>query len=805
MNINTLLTNFQSHITDKVKTTYLYPNDEYGVSVNLLHYDTVRKFTDKELNKNGINVLLSEHESGDKTSKCVRITQSNFGKYFDKSYSWNSLVADLLNLRKECIAAQVEANADMSVASLEYATLRDTNYTFRTKDIQLFKNSVFSGKYNSADDELLFDHLFKDYCNNIYLEIDNKLYQVPFKANGSYEIANVKESDMQIWPAFFAHNDVKFKKWIDTIMSCVEEYSAEEDGAIEDAIIALNVPRLFLNMCTLSVVQKGVNVKTEHGTKTEWYYVSTNVHLCKNGRAVPWTMSNKIDVFSTELLKAVDFSRIKVIPIFSNDANTVAVKHLPRYYAVERTEEPKLSEYWARFLGGDRFFNPIMDKFKLACFVNNALNANYSGRQVLVLGGEGEDGKGVFLDILSDIIGEEFVASLNVNAFMPEDRFSLSAIQNKKVIYLSDCKKVSTLFASDKFKALTGGDKLTLERKYVDSMQYRATGICVALASNNSFYINGIHGKSRTVPVVFRKNFDKTTKLDKAVLEQHLIAEKEQFLQWCADYAAWICDTYHGITPEMCCVADADLCNLDSLNADELFMRMCDSELLGTDRFCNYNNRSADEEADRDIFNEVIEEWFKTECEHTEYITVLDVVTLMNQSLQQQDSKLRLVMKGNVIKMSRSNEDYKQLLEYIKTSTLFTYEERKVIDSKKLRRVLVFNRNIFVKQQACCVKSAETLVSSSDLAEAAHVESKVVTMLKDESTKVKNYVFSKLKAMHNDIHKATRAEIQALIDEAKSIQLSAIVSDTDDDFYSHMITPELQQQYKKQYSSNIVI
>lgn len=52
LNINTILANFQSNIVSKVKTTYLYPNDEYGVSVNILHYDTVRKFTDKELNKN---------------------------------------------------------------------------------------------------------------------------------------------------------------------------------------------------------------------------------------------------------------------------------------------------------------------------------------------------------------------------------------------------------------------------------------------------------------------------------------------------------------------------------------------------------------------------------------------------------------------------------------------------------------------------------------------------------------------------------------------------------------------------------
>lgn len=690
----------------------------------------------------------------------------------------------MLNLRKECIAAQVEATTDMSVASLEYATLRDTNYTFRTKDIQLFKNSVFSGKYNSADDDLLFDHLFKDYCNNIYLEIAGKLYQVPFKANGTYEIANVKDPDMQIWPAFFAHNDIKFKNWIDTIMACVEEYSAEEDGAIEDAIIALNVPRLFLNMCTLSVVQKGVTVKTEHGTKTEWYYLSTNVHLCKNGRAVPWTMSNKIDVFSAELLKAVDFNRIKEIPIFSNDDNTVAVKHLPRYYACEHTEEPKLSEYWDRFLGGDRFFNPIMDKFKLACFVNNALNANYSGRQVLVLGGEGEDGKGVFLDILSDIIGEEFVASLNVNAFMPEDRFSLSAIQNKKVIYLSDCKKVSTLFASDKFKALTGGDKLTLERKFVDSMQYKATGICVALATNNSFYINGVHGKSRTVPVVFRKNFDKATKLDKALLEQHLIAEKEQFLQWCADYASWICDTYHGITPEMCCVSDADLCNLDTLDADELFMHMCDSELLGTDRFCNYNNRSADEEADRDNFNEIFEEWFAARFANTAYVTVKDMIEALNEDISC-TMRLRMILKGNgIVKMSRSNEDYKQILDYVKSTTLCTYHDRYIVNGSKLSKVLVFKNNSNMLSTSMPKKTINTTIntkSNFELADDNTDKSIVVTMLANEPITVKNTVINKLK-QEGKMQTVTHDELTQMIADARA-------EFAQDDFYSHVDTP----------------
>jgi len=460
----------------------------------------------------------------------------------------------------------------------------------------------------------LFDHLRRDSSNNLYFEIDGSLIPLRIKLNSERELlANTLDADEQLWPKFMAKYQEKFAQWNKTIKTIIETWTSDSDMSPEQMLLADGtVPRTFLEMLKLTVRYKGV----EGEKKTNWVYDGVEIALDNYGAGSTWKYQNIIKTMSQHLLDSVDISRVKKIELFSNDKNELAIKHIEYPTPMLREEMPKLPKTWAMFLNNDRFYDPLMDKLKIAHFIDNTLNANYCGRQVMVIGGEGEDGKGTFLEILNDIVGLDYVAQMQPADFAPEDRFGLQKVFNKKLITLTDCRSVSKLFAADKFKGLTGGDTLTLERKNQNSFSYSPKGICVAIATNNSFFVNSEHGKSRAMPLVFKKNYTRKTAIEKHTMVQLLLAEKKDFLQWAVDYKLYMTEHYPGLIQanalNLC--SDEDMTKLADDNADvfELFKNMCEKQLLCGHKFCNWNEKTYEEEADDQEDEEVFQKFIDT-------------------------------------------------------------------------------------------------------------------------------------------------------------------------------------------------
>ena len=584
-----------------------------GCDFFTLYYNDFVKIKEEDLNKNGIT-CIKEYTNGPAVKPvCQKITPANIGRFFKKEYTWELFVADLLKLKDEFVKNKMEELKNRSVASMALNSLKEGGEEFRTKKVELFTQAKFMNQFTDADDEFVYNKTFRDEQNNLYMKLNSILYHLRFKQGTDRTLmGNSTEKDYQLWPSFWAENKENFNKWQETIISVIDGYDPKCGKSIEECIMDSGVPRIFLECLAVQISQIGTTTTDDKGKEHKnWYYAGCNV-LLDNGSNSTWQLDNVIEVFSKKLLTSVDANKLKTIKRYSNDMDEIAVHNIYRPLPVLHKTEPKLPPTWDMFFGNGRFFDPHMDKLKIAHFIDNTINADYDGRQTLVIGGEGDDGKGTFVNILQDIVGRDLTTSMNVYDFSPEDRFGLAKIFNKKLLLIPDCKQVTTLFGQDKFKSVTGSDPVTLENKGQKSVEFDTKGICICMTTNKSFYVNSEHGRTRVMPLMFLKNFSEKDQLDKSVLYNKLLAEKKEFVQWCVDYKNFYRENvpglFNGNRLVMCC--DEDVPNLDKLNAQELFKNMCEKQTIGQGnnrvKLCSWNEWSDAEEEQMENVSELL-------------------------------------------------------------------------------------------------------------------------------------------------------------------------------------------------------
>ena len=95
---------------------------------------------------------------------------------------------------------------------------------------------------------------------------------------------------------------------------------------------------------------------------------------------------------------------------------------------------------------------------------------------------QGNTGKSVFLNLLTELLGVEHVCSLPLTEMNAQQRFSVGAIAGKRLITNGD-QSFADVEDSSIFKGLTGGDVMKLEMKYGGIISTRFTG-CIAMACN---------------------------------------------------------------------------------------------------------------------------------------------------------------------------------------------------------------------------------------------------------------------------------------------------------------------------------
>ncbi|KTW21953.1 DNA primase [Staphylococcus xylosus] len=141
--------------------------------------------------------------------------------------------------------------------------------------------------------------------------------------------------------------------------------------------------------------------------------------------------------------------------------------------------------------------------------VNDALNGNYTRKKAIFLVGDGNNGKGTFQELLSNIIGYNNIASLKVNEF--DERFRLSTLEGKTAVIGDDVPVGVYVDDSSNFKSVVTGDSVLVEFK--NKPLYRATFKCTVIQSTNgmpSFKDKTAGTLRRLLIVPFNANFNGT-------------------------------------------------------------------------------------------------------------------------------------------------------------------------------------------------------------------------------------------------------------------------------------------------------
>lgn len=109
---------------------------------------------------------------------------------------------------------------------------------------------------------------------------------------------------------------------------------------------------------------------------------------------------------------------------------------------------------------------------------------------VFFLVGGGQNGKSVFLNILRDIIGEQFISSMTIESLTTQ-KWSTAALVGKKVNICNE--EESKYVRSDKFKALVSGDPVEAQHKFGKIFSLKPTTKYI-FATNSSPKFEGIDG-----------------------------------------------------------------------------------------------------------------------------------------------------------------------------------------------------------------------------------------------------------------------------------------------------------------------
>lgn len=249
-------------------------------------------------------------------------------------------------------------------------------------------------------------------------------------------------------------------------------------------------------------------------------------------------------VLSKTLLMYVDKEKLKRIKIFSNKSEggvyNLGAVPIPREFDTPPTLDN--CPTWKMFLT-NKFPSPKMSLLRLARFVLSILDSEDFSRQILLCLGPGGDGKSTMIDSIGEMFGK-FSQSTSIDNCI-DNNFGLSTCINKRFIIIGDTaqanKSVQRFFENSKIKQITGSGSetasLQVDIKNKNPISWYPSGAKIAVVSNATrLFLNGEAMTSRISPLYFEKNFTRKQEMAQKVLQEKLVSEKAQFLQWCMDY-----------------------------------------------------------------------------------------------------------------------------------------------------------------------------------------------------------------------------------------------------------------------------
>jgi putative DNA primase/helicase len=278
----------------------------------------------------------------------------------------------------------------------------------------------------------------------------------------------------------------------------------EADGEEKDSVpSALEMSKkvfqdLFKNIIRFDA---SVNQYWRYDKKGKWVTCSDKYIFCE----VRKYLEETIPTFSPNYVRNViefaigdilhegwtEMSSLMYLP-FENGVLEMATKqllpHSPDYgftWQLPRPYSP-IPANWKKI---DGFLNTLCvdnDQLKSVAiaFCNAVLTGRSDLQKFLYLFGSGANGKGVFMSLLSMLVGKENTHATTI-ADLNENRFEAANLRNKRLVVMTDeDKRVGGLSV---FKSAIGGDPIRYERKGKDANNFIFKGVMVIAANSPTF------------------------------------------------------------------------------------------------------------------------------------------------------------------------------------------------------------------------------------------------------------------------------------------------------------------------------
>jgi len=156
--------------------------------------------------------------------------------------------------------------------------------------------------------------------------------------------------------------------------------------------------------------------------------------------------------------------------------------------------------------------------------INDSLNGNYTRKKAIFLVGDGNNGKGTFQELLSNLIGFDNVASLKVNEF--DQEFKLSVLEGKTLVIGDDVPVGVNIEDSSNFNSVVTGDSVLVNIK--NKQPYRTIFRTTVIQSTNGMprFKNKTGGTNRRLLIVpFNADFN-GTKENSDIKDKYLADKK---------------------------------------------------------------------------------------------------------------------------------------------------------------------------------------------------------------------------------------------------------------------------------------
>ncbi|MCG1132121.1 DUF5906 domain-containing protein [Staphylococcus epidermidis] len=156
--------------------------------------------------------------------------------------------------------------------------------------------------------------------------------------------------------------------------------------------------------------------------------------------------------------------------------------------------------------------------------INDSLNGNYTRKKAIFLVGDGNNGKGTFQMLLTNLIGFDNVASLKVNEF--DHEFKPSVLEGKTLVIGDDVPVGVNIEDSSNFNSVVTGDPILINIK--KQQPYKAIFRCTVIQSTNGMprFKNKTGGTNRRLLIVpFNADFNST--VENADIKDKYIKNKQ--------------------------------------------------------------------------------------------------------------------------------------------------------------------------------------------------------------------------------------------------------------------------------------